>query len=412
MEKSENIATKKIIHLYLFLAAGEALATSLVGAIFVIFLIEQGGLNLFEVSIVFMALAGTVFVLEIPTGIIADVFGRKISCVCSYFLTSLGLFAFAISESLFAFVLAAIILATRSALLSGASQAWMRDSLKHNSYSGKTMPIRVRKNQLIYSADIVGILLGSFLADKSIVFPFIVGGFAMLLVGTVAAIFMKEDYFVREKLSFKRNIQTMKEKFKASVVYGRNNKAVKFVLLMGLIQTIAAKVFIVQCQPFFFQFFPNKASLGFLYVAMSITTIVGTTQSSWFLSKLQNPRKTLITLQIAIGLGVLLAGASVAFPPLIVLPIALSAFLLFNFAGGAFDPVSEEYLDKNIPSKERATLISFESMACGIGSVIGLIFGGYVAEIFSISAAWILIGGLLIVFSLIMRNNNKRTEVT
>ena len=347
MEKSTNVAAKKIIRLYLFLAAGEALATSLIGAIFVIFLIEQGGLNLFEVSIVFIASAGTILVLEIPTGAVADVFGRKSSCVCSYFLTSLGLFVFAISDSLLAFVIAIIILATRSALISGASQAWMVDSLKHNSYSGKTMPIRVRKNQLIYSADIVGILLGSFLADKSIVFPFIVGGFAMLLVGIVAAIFMKEEYFIKEKLSFKINLQSMKERIKASVTYGRNNKTVKFVLLMGLIQAIAAKVFIVQCQPFFFQFFPNKASLGFLYIAMSIATIVGTTQSSWFLSKLQNPRKTLITLQVAIGLGVLLAGASVALPSLIVLPIALSAFLFFNFAGGAFDPISEEYLDKN-----------------------------------------------------------------
>ena len=413
VKELKNAVVKKIIRLYLFLAGGEALATSLASAIFVIFLIERGGLDLFEVSIVFLASAGTVFVLEIPTGVIADVFGRKSSCVYSYFLTSLGLFVFAISDSLFAFVIAAIILATRSALISGASEAWLVDSLKHNSYSGNLISILTKENQVIYSAGIVGALAGAFLADKDITIPFVIGGFVMLLVGTVAAILMKEEYFVREKFSFRTGIQSMKETVKISVAYGRNNKTVRFILLMGLAQSITVKISIIQYQPFFFRFFPNKASLGFLLMAIGIATIAGATLSSWFLSKLQNPRKALVTLQIAIGLGVLIAGVSaVLLPPLIALPIALSAFLFFNSAGGAFAPINGEYLNENIPSKERATLISFKSMAYGIGSATGLIFGGYIAEMFSISILWMLAGGLLVIFSLIMRNNSKRTEVT
>jgi len=408
MKELNNTAAKKIIRLYLFLAGGEALATSLVSAIFVIFLIEQGGLDLFEVSIVFLASAGTVFVLEIPTGVIADVFGRKISCVCSYFLVVIALFVFAISDSLSAFVIAAIILATRSALISGASEAWLVDSLKHNSYSGNLRSILIKENQMIYSAGIAGALAGSFLADKDIIFPFIIGGFAMLLVGTVAAILMKEEYFVREKFSFKTGIQSMRETIRLSVAYGRNNKAVRFILLMGLMQAITVKISIIQYQPFFFQFFSNKASLGFLWVAMAIATIAGTTLSSWFLSKLRNSKRALVTLQMAIGLGVLIAGLSVSLPSPIVLPIALLAFLFFSFAGGAFAPINGEYLNENIPSKERATLISFESMAYGIGSTAGLLFGGYIAKMFSISTVWTLAGGMLVIFSLIMRNNNNK----
>ena len=408
MKELNNTAVKKIIRLYLFLAGGEALATSLVSAIFVIFLIEQGGLDLFEVSIVFLASAGTVFVLEIPTGVIADVFGRKISCVCSYFLVVIALFVFAISDSLSAFVIAAIILATRSALISGASEAWLVDSLKHNSYSGNLRSILIKENQMIYSAGIAGALAGSFLADKDIIFPFIIGGFAMLLVGTVAAILMKEEYFVREKFSFKTGIQSMRETIRLSVAYGRNNKAVRFILLMGLMQAITVKISIIQYQPFFFQFFSNKASLGFLWVAMAIATIAGTTLSSWFLSKLRNSKRALVTLQMAIGLGVLIAGLSVSLPSPIVLPIALLAFLFFSFAGGAFAPINGEYLNENIPSKERATLISFESMAYGIGSTAGLLFGGYIAKMFSISTVWTLAGGMLVIFSLIMRNNNNK----
>ncbi len=150
MEESE-IKTRKTINLYLALSAAETLASSLVVATCFIFFIEHG-LNLFEVNIIILTTVVIIFIFEVPTGAIADIFGRKASCVCAYFMIALGLFIYAISDSLLAFVIAATIEAVALTLLSGAFEAWLVDNLEHSSYKGKLTPIFATEDQLILIA--------------------------------------------------------------------------------------------------------------------------------------------------------------------------------------------------------------------------------------------------------------------
>ena len=91
--ESESVEAKKIIRLYMVLNAIESLASSLVVATCVMFFIERG-LNLFEVNIVILVGVVVVFIFEIPTGAIADIFGRKISCICGYFMAAFGFFVY------------------------------------------------------------------------------------------------------------------------------------------------------------------------------------------------------------------------------------------------------------------------------------------------------------------------------
>ena len=253
MEKSE-IKTRKIIHLYWALSATETLAKSLVVATCVMFFIERG-LNLFEVNIVILTTVVIIFIFEVPTGAIADIFGRKASCVCAYFMIALGLFVYAISNSLPAFIIAATIEAIALTLSSGAFEAWLVDSLKYkayetwladnleyktfeawlvnNSYEDSLTPIFAKEDQITLLAGVIGVLIGSFLADSNSALPWFIGSFAMFLIGIAAAIFMKEEYFVRQNVSFKTGIGSIKETMRASAEYAKDNKAVRFVLLTG-----------------------------------------------------------------------------------------------------------------------------------------------------------------------------------
>ena len=216
---------------------------------------------------------------------------------------------------------------------------------------------------------------------------------------------MKEEYFSKQKYSFTAEIKSAKKVIKVSVECAKNNKAVKFVLLMGILQSFAIQTPFIQYQPFFFQFLLDKTSLGFLWTAKIIFTIVGATLSSWLLLKLENNhKKTLALSQIGIGLGILFSG-------IFMFPLSLFAFLFWNLSEGICSPISDEYLNENIPSKSRATIISFESMAYSVGAGIGLIFGGFMTEYFSIPVAWAFLGGILIVSTiLLMKNGNNKIE--
>lgn len=402
--KNKDIKAKKIIRLYILLSAMGMLSASFFIAIFFVFMTERG-LSVAEISIVAFVVMTIMFIFEIPTGIIADIYGRKISYICSCFFMTVSLLIYIISNSLVAFLIAAIFHAISGTLSSGAFQAWLVDSLKYNSCSMPLNTIFIKERQITLSIGIIGALFGSFLADKNIMFPWIASIFAMLMAGTIATVFMKEEYFYRKKSSLAAEIKSAKKIIEAGIECVKNNKAVKFVLLIGLLQSFAIKAPFVQYQPFFSQFLPNKISLGFLWIAMTIFTIVGATLSSRLLLKLKNNhKKTLALSQIGIGIGILLSG-------IFIFPLSLFAFLFWNLTAGMCGPVSSEYLNENIPSKSRATIISLESMAYSAGSGIGLIFGGFLAEYFSIPVAWALMGGILVVLTiLLMRNNNDKIK--
>ncbi len=405
MEKSE-IKTRKIIRLYMALSTAETLAKSLVVATCVIFFIERG-LNLFEVNIVILATVIVTFFFEVPTGAIADIFGRKVSCVCAYFMVALGLFIYAISNSLPAFIIAATIEAIALTLLSGAFEAWLVDNLEHNSYKGDKVAIFAIEDQITLIAGIIGVLIGSFLADNNSALPWFIGSFAMFLIGIVAMIYMKEEYFVRQNVSFRAGIESMKETMRTSARYARDNKAVRFVLLTGVLLAFAIQAPAAQYQPLFSQFVPNKMWLGYLWATMSIAAFGGARLSLWFSSKLQNRKSALVSLQIMIGLGIFLSGAFAIFPMTIA---AFVAFLFWMFASGILSPIRKEYLNKNISSRERATVISLLSMTATIGSAIGLLLGGLLAKHISISVAWMFSGTALIILTLLIMRNGKRNN--
>jgi len=258
--------------LYLFLALVKGLGISFISATYVTFLISRG-MNLFEVNLVNLVFFTTLFICEIPTGAIADVFGRKISFVCSCFLFSLGMFIYAISQSFLGFALAEMISAIGSTFASGAFQAWLVDRLKYYGYTESFNSIFVKEQQITSGVGILGALLGAFLADKNMILPWVAGGFVMLFGAIFAMIFMKEEYFVREKFFFKNGIKSMRETVHVSLHYGLKNRVLRFIILLGTVQFFAVQAANMQWQPFFLQFLPNKTSLGFLWAGLTISVM-------------------------------------------------------------------------------------------------------------------------------------------
>lgn len=422
---------KKIINLYLVLSTFKTFAVSLFVATCVIFFMQRG-INLFEVSIIHLALYGSIFLFEIPTGIISDVFSRKMSFVCSCFLTSIGMLVFAFANTLEYFVIAAIIYGIGVTLESGSFEAWLIDSLDHKLYKDSDS-VLIKESLITRTFAIFGIIFGAFLASNNAMLPWILGSIIVLIVGILAIIFMKEKYFEEKNNSTKENIALTKKTISRSIKCVKTNKAIRLLMVLVFIQSFVLAV-IVQWQPLFKQYLQNESSLGFVgagfFIAAGLGAIMcliiiprenNSSRSILLLSeslknvinkiakktddnlysKLQNKKNILIISQIIIGLGIFCSGASNIFP------IVLIAFLFYNFAEGIFNPISRIYLNENISREERATLISFVSMISHIGLSIGLIFSGIIAQQLSISTAWMISGGLLVTSTLVIIANEK-----
>lgn len=425
---------KKIINIYFTLSVFKAFAISLFVATCVIFFMDRG-INLLEVSIIHLALCGSIFLFEVPTGVISDVFSRKISFICSCFLISIGMLIFAFANTLEYFVIAAIVYGIGVTLESGSFEAWLIDSLNHKLYKNSDS-VLITESLLTNTSAIFGVIFGAFLASKNMIFPWILGSTIMLIVGILAAVYIKEEYFKERNNSAKENIILTKRIISKSIKCIKTNESIRLLIILVFIQTFALAI-LVQWQPLFKQYLQNQSSLGFVGAGMFIAAGLGAiaclmiiprkdnpnrlilflsenleniinkiakkTDNNLY-SKLQNKKNILIISQIVIGLGIFISGASN------ILPIVLIAFLFYGFANGMFDPISRGYLNENILKEERATLISFVSMTGNIGLSFGLIFSGIVAQQLSISVAWMISGGILITSTLVIIIALKRQK--
>ena len=120
--------TSKTIRNFYLLSSIDRFGCSFTFAVYVTFLLSRG-LSLLDVNLVNTVYFATILLAEIPTGAIADVYGRKLSYIVSNILVGLGFFVYGNSSSLFGFLLAEIVVAIGATCESGAYQAWLIDSL-------------------------------------------------------------------------------------------------------------------------------------------------------------------------------------------------------------------------------------------------------------------------------------------
>jgi MFS family permease len=146
------------------------------------------------------------------------------------------------------------------------------------------------------------------------------------------------------------------------------------------------------------------SGLGILFATMTLGLMAGAALAPRFLKKIKDEKKSLVITQILIGLGI---AGSVVWN---VFPAATTMFLIHEVARDIFKPLKDAYLHANIPSKERATLISFESIAHHGGGMIGLLLSGFLAEHVGIRVTWGLLGTALIISALLVIKNGYRKE--
>lgn len=395
---------RKIIRQYYILSClFNAGGMSVISAIYVTFLIHNG-LNLLQVNLVNAVFFSTLFICEIPTGAFADIFGRKTSFVTACGLMCVSMFVYGSSHTFLGFALAEMLGAVGSTFRSGAFQAWLVDSLKHHGYDGEYNHIFGRESLIRQIGGGIGAVTGSYMAAHNPVLPWFVGGTVMAITTVYACVVMKEEYFVRGVFSWKRGLTSMRDIAASSIRYGTNHKAVRFILIITCIQIFAVQALNMYWQPYFRDHKVSEQHLGFLFTGMMIALAAG----AFIASKLDckgKEKKMIIQTQVYAGVLVITA---VLIPGL---PIIVILFLLHEMPRGCWNPLIDSYLQKRIPSHERATIASFCAIAPHIGGVVGLVVSGFVAQFFGISIAWIASGASLIIGALLVaRNGNSHPD--
>ncbi len=350
-------------------------------ATYVMFLLSRNA-SLFEVGLINISFMLAIALAEIPTGIFADLLGRKRSFQISCFIMAIGFFIYYLSQSFWMFIVAETLAGIGLTFRSGALQAWAIDSIRE---TGADIP-----NERLFSsegiaknaANITGGLAGAYMGDLDLAYPFLAGAVVLVITLVLSSIVMREpeSHF---DLTRQSPFAAVKSIFKRSVDYGLREKTVFMLMMTALVSALFYQPLNMYWQPRFAEVANGKIwILGWIWVFISGSLMLG-----GYLIKLiprrYNRYSVLIVTVLLNSLPVILAAVVRDFV------IVLLFFGMYEIARGMTEPIRLALLNDSIPSAERATILSLDQVFMRTGAVLGLLFTGLLADNYSISIAWI-----------------------
>ena len=360
-----------------------------------VYRIQTVGLNPLELVLVGTVLELSVLLFEVPTGVLADTYGRKPSVVVGFLLIGGG-FLLEGSVPVFSTVLAAqVVWGVGYTFISGALQAWIADEAPERNLGR----VYLRGEQADYLGSLIGALASGILAIEARNLPLLLGGALTVALGVMLAVVMPEHNFRPAPAAGRRSWQRMG----ATASGGYRTVRGRPVLLTLLAVTA----------------FAGMSSEGFdrlweahLLKNFGLPEFAGLDQVVWF--GVINAGTLMLGFVAAeiIGRALDVGSAAVAARALFVLDALTVAGVLafalagsFTFALGAFwfaglvrtlvQPLYLTWLNQGLEPGVRATVISMSSQANAFGQIAGGPVIGAVGTFGGIRAALTLAGLVL-----------------
>jgi len=387
------VQPEKIIRSYYVIAGLYTLSASLIWGVNTLFLLDAG-LDILEVFIANAFFSVGMAVFEIPTGVLADTRGRRLSFLLSLSVLSLGTLGYVsislLGGGLALFSLMSVILGLGYTFYSGAVEAWLVDALNAVGYQGSLDQVFARTEFISGAAMLVGTVGGGLLGQIDLAIPFVGRSLLLILLFGFAFVTMHDIGYQPRTLSLERIPQEMKAVAQASLKFGLGNASLRLIFLMSLIQSGFLYWGFYAWQPYFLDLLGQDAVwvAGVIAAFISLATMTGNGLVEW-ITRFCGKRTTLILWATAIGglatIGVGLTGS---------FWVAVILLLVYMATTGVSTPVIHAYMHQVIPSGQRAAILSLNSMVGSGGGILAQTGLGYVSRVSSIASGYILGGAV------------------
>jgi MFS family permease len=398
--------SKGIIRTYMIIASLYTLAASLIWGINTLFLLGAG-LDIFGVFVANACFTAAMVIFEIPTGVVADTSGRRTSFLLStvvLFFATLGYVGTALAGGgLFWFCFMSVLLGLGFAFYSGAVEAWLVDALKTTHYAGELDHVFARTGIVTNALMLIGTVAGGLLGSINLAIPYVVRALLLALLCGWAYFSMHDIGYTPRALTAAAIPMEMRKVARESITYGWQKRPVRLLMIVSFIQGMYFIWGFYATQPYFLGLLgkPDAVWVAGVIAALVSLSMMG---GSWLLDRFMNRFRFRTTLLIAAS-G-LVVGSAIGVGLVDSFWLAVPLFLLGTLSFGIILPVKQSYLHQVIPSAQRATVISFDSMLDSAGGVIGQTGLGYLARQQGIAAGFVVGGAatvLAIPFLLILR---------
>jgi len=385
----DNGAIRGIIRRYYTVWWMYSFAGGFLFGVYPIFL-RARGLDQFEINSVLATYFVVLFITDVPTGAFADALGRRRSFIVGAMLRVIAFITYFLAHHYWMFLIAETIDGIGTTFGNGAIDAWGVDALDEAGYDGIKDRLFSRISQLSSAGFMGSAMIGAYVADLNLAWPWLLGAAGYLVSGVVGAVLMRDEKPRGAQLELRAIGGQVAARARDGVRLGFGIRPVMILSAAGAVTFAAWAPYWLEW-PIMFndRFSVGVWIIGWIYCGLTLARMIGAEVMIRVAADEAARAARVSALLIAAGAMLFLAGAFGGRPAL-----ALAMLFGMNVCTGGMQPLVQSWFNENIESNQRATLLSFASTFQTAGGSVGLLLGGVIADTSGIPFAW-QIAGLL-----------------
>ncbi len=349
---------------------------------------ESNGLGMKDIMVLQAVYSVAIVVLEIPSGYLADVIGRKKTLIIGAVFGTFGFLTYSLSHAFLGFLIAEIILGIGQSCISGADSAMLYDSLLEKGKEKEYTRFEGRVTSLGNVAEATAGIIGGLLAGITLRIPYVAQTF-VAFIALPAALTLSEP--ARTVPLIKAGISEILRIARFAVI---EDRVLRRNILFSAVTGTATLTMAWFAQPFFEYAAIGIAWFGILWTTLNLTVAV-TSYTAHRLEVILGQRRSVLLIASLLPLGYLALSRFHS-------PWGLIVLYLFYLVRGYATPVLKDYINRVTASHIRATVLSVRNF------IIRLLFAltgpmlGWVKDIYTLPQALLLAGAIFLVIGIVM----------
>jgi MFS family permease len=366
-----------------------------------IYLIREVGLAPHELVLTGTALELSALIFEVPTGVIADVYSRRLSVILGVLLLAIGFGLISLTPTFALVLLSQAVAAVGYCCISGAAQAWLADEIGEER-AGRAF---MRAPHFGQAGTLIGILIAIGAGSIDMRFGIMVGAGVLLATAIWLALTMPETGFKPVSRDERAEIRVVGGTFHAGLRTVRAHRTLLTLLVVAFVIGAFSEGYDRLWQYHLLNNFTlpligevgEVAWMGTIgIISLGIGAIF--TEAIRRRVDIRDPRRIARAL---IRVNALLVGALLLFAFAPTFPLAMIAYWLIGPLRGLNDPLRAAWLNQGLDPQVRATVLSINAQADAFGQIAGGPGIGAVGSIFNVRAA-LALGAVILSPSLIL----------
>jgi len=382
-----NEASNRIVKTYVSLTLLSTFASSFIWGINTLFLLDAG-LTITEAFTANAFFTAGQVLFEIPTGIVADTRGRRVSFLlgtATLFVTTLAyLWLWQIKGPMWAWALVSVLLGLGFTFFSGATEAWLVDGLNAAGFKGELDSVFAKGSIANGIAMLTGTVAGGLIAQFSnLGVPYIMRIVALALTFLIALFMMHDEGFKPKKGD--SIFGEVRDIVKASVNFGFRNAPLRWMILSAPFSGGVAIFAFYAMQPYLLELYGKTGGYAIAGIAAAIVAgaqIVGGLLVPFAGCIFKRRTSLLITGMAVSSIALFLIAIAGNFWLVLLLLAAWSVVF------AAIGPVRQSYVNGIVPSEQRATVLSTDNLLNSAGGMISQPALGKIAEVWGYPASY------------------------